>query len=216
MQMLVQILGSVPPLLVAVILHEIAHGYAAEKLGDPTARQLGRITLNPVKHIDPFMTIMLPGILILSGSPIIFGGAKPVPVNPMRFKNPRRDMAYVALAGPVTNFVLAILFYFAYEIYSFIFPILLAPPFVLAIVGLWLIYGVLINLVLGLFNLLPVPPLDGGRIAVGFLPVPLAKFWARLEPFGLLIVIALLYSGLFDVFLSPVIDKTAKYLLGMQ
>lgn len=213
--MLVQILGSVPPLLIAVILHEIAHGYAAEKLGDPTARQLGRITFNPIKHIDPFMTVILPGILIVSGSPIIFGGAKPVPVNPMRFKNPRRDMAYVALAGPVTNFVLALLFYFAYEIYSFAFPVLLAPPFVLAIIGLWLIYGVLINLVLGLFNLLPVPPLDGGRIAVGFLPIPLAKFWARLEPFGLIIVIALLYSGLFDVFLSPVLDKTAKYLLGM-
>jgi Zn-dependent protease len=215
-QTFIQILGTVPPLLIAVILHEIAHGYVAERLGDPTARRLGRITLNPLKHIDPFMTIILPGMLILSGSPIIFGGAKPVPVNPMHFNNPRRDMAYVALAGPVTNFILAALFYLGYLLFSFALPVFLAPPIVLAIFGLWLIYGVLINLVLGLFNLLPVPPLDGGRIAVGFLPVPIARLWARLEPFGLVIVILLLFSGLFDAVLSPVIEIAAKHLLKLQ
>jgi len=151
------------------------------------------------------MTIILPGLLILANSSIIFGGAKPVPVNPMRFRNPRRHMAYVALAGPVSNFCLAILFYLSLQFYSATFPGLHESSFVLGIVGNWLKFSVVINLVLGLFNLLPVPPLDGGRIAVGFLPVPMAKFWASLEPYGIFIVFGLLWLGAFDVVLGPVI-----------
>lgn len=196
------IIGAIPPLLFSVILHEIAHGRVAEHFGDLTARRLGRITLNPIKHIDPVMTVIFPGLLIFFNSPIIFGGAKPVPVNPLNFRNPRRDMAYVALAGPATNLVLAILCYLGLNLFAFLDSLLPVPQ----IFYLWLAFGVLINMVLAVFNLLPVPPLDGGRIAVGFLPLSLAKSWARLEPFGLLIVMVLLFSGVLDKVLGPVLE----------
>ncbi|MCB0323468.1 MAG: site-2 protease family protein [Bdellovibrionales bacterium] len=214
--MLIKLIAAAPPLLVAVILHEIAHGWAAEKLGDPTARSLGRITVNPLRHADPFLTLLLPGMLILAGSPVIFGGAKPVPVNPLYFKNPRRDMAYVALAGPVTNFVLAAICYILLQSLTNSIVAFFVPPLILGLLALWLVHGVLINLVLGLFNLLPVPPLDGGRIAVGFLPIRAARAWARLEPFGLLIVIALLFSGVIEATLGPIVEHTAKHLLRFE
>ncbi len=205
---------TAPPLLVAVILHEVAHGYAAERLGDPTARKLGRINLNPLVHIDPFMTVILPGILILSGSPIVFGGAKPVPVDPRYFKNPRRGMAYVALAGPVTNFILASLFYLLMVglVHS---PKLLElfPTWVSFTLVYWILHSIIINLVLGLFNLLPVPPLDGGRIAVGFLPLSMARPIAKLERYGLLIVIGLLYFGVVDRYLGPVIEFVTRQIV---
>jgi Zn-dependent protease len=192
-----------PPFLFSVILHEIAHGLAAEHFGDKTARKLGRITLNPISHIDPFLSLILPGLLIFSGSPIIFGGAKPVPVNAMVFKNPRREMAYVAIAGPLTNFALALLCYLLYSaLFNTESP--QGEQGVLSLVLMaWLVYGILINVVLGVFNLIPFPPLDGGRVAVGFLPLSLARFWAKLEPFGIFIVIALLYFGLIDWLLEP-------------
>lgn len=202
----------VPPLLVAVILHEIAHGLAAEKFGDPTARDLGRITLNPLRHIDPFLTVILPGILILANTGIIFGGAKPVPVNPMNFKDPRRDMLWVALAGPVVNFILAGLSYVAVYLLS---SISIAGTtelehLLLALCLAWCTYSVLINIVLGLFNLLPVPPLDGGRIIVGILPEKLAFRYARLERWGFLIVVVLIYAGVPQLVLGPVIEFAAK------
>ncbi len=209
-----KILLFAPPLLIAVILHEIAHGLAAEKLGDPTARRLGRITLNPISHIDPMMTLALPLFLVLAGSPVIFGGAKPVPVDPRHFKNPRRGMAYVALAGPVTNFVLAVVCYLSFKLLNAILPVFPIPELVANLLLLWLIQGVVINLVLGLFNLLPVPPLDGGRIAVGFLPRDMAIAWSRLEPFGILIVFALLYTGVIDFLITPIF-KLAEHLLLM-
>ncbi len=205
----IHILIAAPPLIISVILHEIAHGYTAEQLGDPTARTLGRITLNPLKHIDPFLTLLLPGMLLLAGSPVVFGGAKPVPVNPMYFKNPRRDMAYVALAGPVTNFFLAGICFVVFLLLSRS----ASPGLPAVLCALWMIQGVLINLVLGIFNLVPIPPLDGGRIVVGFLPLPLARRWARLERFGILIVFLLLYSGLLDWMFEPVIRLTAEHLL---
>ena len=207
-----QFLIIAPPLLLAVILHEMAHGLAAEKLGDPTARRLGRITLNPVSHIDPVMTIGLPIFLVFVGSPVIFGGAKPVPVDPRYFKNPRRGMAYVALAGPLTNFALAILCLISFKMINVALPIIPIPGFIMGIVLLWLVQGVVINLVLGLFNLLPVPPLDGGRIAVGFLPRDLAITWSRVEPYGILIVFALLYYGVIDFLITPVF-KLAEQLI---
>jgi len=203
---------TVPPLLVAVILHEIAHGLVAEQLGDPTARDAKRITLNPIRHIDPFLTIILPAVLILSGSGIVFGGAKPVPVNPLYFKNPRKGMLWVALAGPVTNFILALICYLALitvsaiEVKSWLWLV----PY--TIVVSWFAYGVLINLILGLFNLLPVPPLDGGRIAVGLLPESLAYKYARLERYGFLIVVALIYFGIPQMLLKPVIDYVVQFL----
>lgn len=202
----IRIIGFLIPLLVAVILHEVAHGWMAFKLGDPTAKVLGRITLNPIKHIDPMMTIILPGILILSGSPFIFGGAKPVPVNPLNFKHPRRGMAYVAMAGPITNFILAIIALMFGKILFSVFPqvINLLPPQLSIILLLWIAQGFLINVILGLFNLLPIPPLDGGRIAVGFLPLPLARKLAGLERWGLVIVMGLLFSGTLDKVLDPI------------
>ena len=155
------ILTIAPPFVIAIVLHEIAHGYAALKFGDSTAKDLGRLTLNPIKHVDPVMTIVLPGLLILSGSPIIFGGAKPVPVNVYNLKNPKKEMAWIALAGPVTNFILAAI--------SYIIFIILAestiltrfvPDILYVVVAFWAFHSVLVNLVLGIFNLLPVPPLD--------------------------------------------------------
>ena len=190
-------------------------GAMANYLGDPTAKQLGRISLNPIVHIDPVLTILLPALLVLAGSPVIFGGAKPVPVNPMYFKNPRQGMVWVALAGPVTNFALALL------AFGFLKILVLVDPqgnlLQLAIGALivnWVVYSILINLVLGIFNLIPVPPLDGGRIAVGLLPTPWAIRLARLEPYGIFIVFGLLWLGFFDTVLSPVVRFVLERLSG--
>jgi Zn-dependent protease len=198
------ILVVAPPLLIAVMLHEIAHGWMAGKLGDPTARLMGRITLNPIAHIDLFMTIILPGLLIISGSPIVFGGAKPVPVDPRYFKEPRRGMLWVAAAGPVVNFILAglslillkVVFCFAHFF----------PYWVTQVPVLMCAHSAIINVVLGSFNLLPVPPLDGGRIAVGILPPAWAAKWARLERYGILLVLVLLYFGLPQLMLEPMVE----------
>ena len=195
-----------PPFFVAIILHEIAHGYVAFKLGDPTAKQLGRITLNPLKHIDLFMSILLPGFLIISGSPVIFGGAKAIPVNPGYFKNPRRGMAIVAAAGPITNLILA---FIAFEIHTYLAQ-LHSNSYLLGLIQIWMVFSVLVNVVLALFNLIPVPPLDGGRIAVGLLPLSLAKPWAKLERFGLLIVFLMLMYNIPDMILGPAIDFVTK------
>ena len=203
-----------PPLLFSAVLHEVSHGFVAEKLGDPTARSQGRITLNPLKHIDLYMTVFLPAVLALLKAPV-FAGAKPVPVNPMYFRNPRRGMAYVAMAGPLVNFALALLCYAGFQALNLLVPVAQLPlfGFVLALFAGWLLWGILINLILGLFNLLPVPPLDGGRIAVGFLPLALAKPLARLEPFGLLIVIFLLFSGIVEKLLDPAISFVTQHLV---
>lgn len=204
---------TLPVLLVSVILHEIAHGKTAEALGDPTARSLGRITLNPIKHIDPFLTIILPGILILSGSPIVFGGAKPVPVNPLYFKDPRKGMALVAIAGPLVNLTLAAISYFilkALRLLSPLFTVWGVP--LLDLVVPFLFFMVFINVVLAAFNMLPIPPLDGGRIVVGLLPPRYARFWARLEPYGFLILVVLLYTHVVDRYLEPIISLVAAAL----
>ena len=207
---LTNVLFVAPPLLTAVICHEVAHGWVAEKLGDPTARRLGRITLNPIVHIDLWMTILFPAMLIAIGSPVIFGGAKPVPVNPLNFKNPRRGMAYVAVAGPLVNFTFVALLLPVFKYLDTLGP---QEGFLMTLVGVWVVHGILINLVLGLFNLLPVPPLDGGRIAVGFLPVFLARPLARLEPYGLLIVIMLLATGTVASILDPIVSYFALKIL---
>ena len=206
---------TVPPLLVAVILHEIAHGAMANYLGDPTAKQLGRISLNPIVHVDPVLTILLPALLVFAGSPVVFGGAKPVPVNPMYFENPRRGMVWVALAGPLVNFALALL------AFGFLKILVLVDPdggflklSIGALIVNWVVYSILINLVLGIFNLIPVPPLDGGRIAVGLLPTPWAIRLARLEPYGIFIVFGLLWLGFFDTVLSPIVRFVLEKLVG--
>ena len=183
--MLYQLSVWAVPVLIAITFHEAAHGYVAWRLGDATAYERGRVTFNPVRHVDPFGTIVLPGLLLLLPAPFVFGWAKPVPINMDRLGNPVRDMVWVALAGPFANLLLAFLSAFLFqwlplggEIGGWFAAVLWA--------------SMVINIILAVFNLLPLPPLDGGRVAVGVLPYPIARQVARLEPVGLLILIVLL------------------------
>ena len=174
------------PVIVAITFHEAAHGFVAHLLGDDTAWRLGRVSFNPAKHIDPFGTILLPGILLLLRAPFLFGYAKPVPVNFQKLRSPRRDMMLVAAAGPAMNIVLAVLAALGFHLVGYL-PVTAAR---------WLAdnlrNALILNVVLAVFNLFPLPPLDGGRILVGILPKAIAAGVARLEPYGLAILIGLL------------------------
>jgi Zn-dependent protease len=174
------------PLVIAITFHEAAHGFVAHRLGDNTAWQLGRVSFNPLKHIDPFGTLLLPAILLLSHSPFLFGYAKPVPVNFRALRHPRLDMVWVALAGPATNIVLALVAAAAFHLLG------LAPENTAQWFADNLKNALVINVVLAVFNMLPIPPLDGGRVAVGLLPNALAIPLSRLEPYGMLIIIGFL------------------------
>ena len=201
-----KIVLSIVPLLFAIILHEVSHGWVAEKLGDPTARMLGRITLNPVSHIDPMGTIIVPGILLLTGSHFLFGWAKPVPVNFANLRGGRRDMALVAFCGPFSNFLLAVLSSIVFHLTfrSVTGPVGISDRIITPI-HIMANYSVLFNLVLMVINLLPILPLDGGRIVAGLAPVHIAMSMERMERYGMLIVLLLIASGIWSYVVSPVI-----------
>ena len=175
------------PVLIAVTFHEAAHGFAARAFGDNTAYLLGRVSLNPLKHIDPFGTVLLPGMLLLAHSPFLFGYAKPVPVNFNALRHPRLGMACVAAAGPMTNLALAFVAALSFHFVNYL------PPSAAQFVALNLKNAVIVNAVLAVFNLFPIPPLDGGRIAVAVLPRFLGRPLARLEPLGMVLLVALLF-----------------------
>jgi Zn-dependent protease len=174
------------PVLIAITFHEAAHGYIARFLGDDTASRLGRVSLNPLRHIDPFGTIILPGLLLFARSPFLFGYAKPVPVDFRGLRNPRSGMVFVAAAGPAMNIGLAIVAALSFHLLVYL-PVTMAQWAALNLKN-----ALIINVVLAVFNLFPLPPLDGGRIAVGLLPNVLARQLARLEPYGMMILIGLL------------------------
>jgi Zn-dependent protease len=198
-----QIALAAIPVILAITLHEAAHGYAALALGDDTAKNAGRLSLNPLRHVDRVGTILLPAFLLLSQLLLwqhvwfMFGWAKPVPISAFKFRDPRRGMALVASAGPAMNFCLAFLGALLMPLPRGVLPSGVDPlEMAIAhhpIVGSFLVYFILSNLVLGLFNLLPIPPLDGGRIAVGLLPLELARRWARIERLGILLVVVLVF-----------------------
>ncbi|MBQ9240829.1 MAG: site-2 protease family protein [Duodenibacillus sp.] len=192
------------PAILAITLHEAAHGYAAKQLGDPTAYMLGRVTLNPIRHIDPVGTVLIPGLLLLGSlisgaSGILFGWAKPVPVNFGRLRNPKTDMVLVALAGPASNLLQAIVWVLLIRFLVVPMPEGLAQQVFFETASA----GVSVNLMLMAFNLIPILPLDGGRILEGLLPYRLAASYAQLERYGMIIMIILIASGLLNVFITP-------------
>jgi Zn-dependent protease len=207
-QFITELIVLAPPILMALTFHEFAHGYVAFRLGDPTAKSLGRLTLNPFKHLDPLGTI---AFFIIK-----FGWAKPVPVNPAYFKNPKKDMLWVALAGPATNFILAIIsavsvkgiWFLASRLpYSSLAEAILVPLNAMLIASVW------INLVLCIFNFLPIPPLDGSRILTGLLPIRMATNYMKYERYGFILVLVLAFSGVLSKVIMPLISFANGLLL---
>jgi len=193
------------PVIFAITVHEVAHGWVAKKYGDNTASSLGRLTLNPIKHIDWVGTIILPGLLLLTGTGFIFGWAKPVPVDTRNFKNPRKDMAVVALAGPISNLLMAL----AWAILARI-AVLIGIEFISTPIIYMGVAGISINLVLALINLLPIPPLDGSRVLTGILPNYWAWRYNQLERYGFIILLILLYTRVLNAVLEYPMTEIKK------
>lgn len=206
---------AVLPLLFAITAHETAHGWVAKQLGDKTAMMLGRLTLNPVKHIDPVGTILVPGLLLIFSAGFLFGWAKPVPVTWQNLRNPKRDMALVAVAGPLANFLMALMWALIAKVGYILMPV--SPWVAVPMVGMGS-WGIKINLLLMVLNLLPLPPLDGGRVLTSVLPGPLSWRVGKIEPYGMLILLALLFSGwLWYIILPPiyVLQKIIYMMVGI-
>jgi Zn-dependent protease len=223
--LLQQIAAAILPLLFGITVHEVAHGWVAKHLGDPTAQRLGRLTLNPVKHIDPVGTLLFPGVMLLlsslAGRPFAFGWAKPVPVTYENLRHPKRDMILVALAGPLSNLLMAFLWAGVAKFGATLLATTPAAAVPLLAMGE---FGIAINLVLMVLNLLPIPPLDGGRVVAGLLPNRLSWQYSRIEPYGFFILLALFFipanqfgSGrLLDVILGPPVQFLGQLIISVM
>ncbi len=203
--MLLVYVAQILAFTIAITVHEASHGWLADKLGDKTARAMGRVTMNPLAHIDPIGTVVLPLLLILTRSPFIFGWAKPVPVNPYNLRNPRKDMVWVGLAGPAANITTAV-----------VFALILRSGMIVAgsISQIFVVQVILINLVLAVFNLIPIPPLDGYQILSGLLPREAAISYSRIQPYGMWILIALLFFGVIGTIIGSVVGILFRILVG--
>ena len=199
------------PVLFAITFHEVAHGWVASKLGDKTAELLGRLSINPLKHIDLIGTIVVPLLLLTLGG-FIFGWARPVPINPVNFRNPKRGMLFVALAGPFANFLMAIFWAIIAKIGIILMTHNVALGTPVLLMGQ---RGIMVNIVFAVLNLIPLPPLDGGRIVMSLLPNKIAYHYSKIEPFGFLILLALIMLGVLSLIISPIISYIVRFLVSI-